>query len=674
MATSITGQGIAAYKAPDDALSSESKNAVQNKVIDEELSDVKNAISELEDVLDVVDDTTEMPVHVHASGNSFDLYNGAIYAGVKAGNYRDDYAVTVGATVVLEATSASAINYVYCFTNQDLHTGVATVIANSYTQTTEASVELTVPEGAAYLFVTAVNEVTVKALDVVGKKSERLDGIESDITGLESDISELNTIVSVMDESLKDVAKSAGKHTSFVETWSAFPYRKLPTSFNQTNPFVVTGSSGDSVVSIVSGGATLTSDDVKSGIVIQGDSGVWSTHFISDYTVDSITIYPSLSDDVTEGILAPFAFDTQHLTKYGYMAYMQHINVATAKHCEKNKYIAKYHPVNANTPSPFIPLGMLKNAWSYARSAGENIIKQYGSFGTIIYPYVNYSTTAKYGAYWEVDTGRSVGYLETFVGVSELNTTNIVKDQGYLMHIVVSADGQIIYQKDKDSNIVERICVDFTESQKNIKLEIYYDTMRANSADSIFIGETTFWINEKYPDSILPAGATVSMLFDSWGAFHAETVVTEPDTPWHNGNTWGQGQSGETLKQIMKDKSGFVCPVYNTSKGDMTSRWGKAWFGTEVREKNPNVVLTDFGINDYHTTTGGIWSNVQDPYGNTIVMENNPLTQEEYANNMKEIFDMAIMSDIQPVFIEPNKGSSLEWTLDLLYRLSEQVT
>ena len=46
MATSITGQGIAAYKAPDDALSSESKNAVQNKVIDGELSDVKNAISQ----------------------------------------------------------------------------------------------------------------------------------------------------------------------------------------------------------------------------------------------------------------------------------------------------------------------------------------------------------------------------------------------------------------------------------------------------------------------------------------------------------------------------------------------------------------------------------------------------------------------------------------------------
>lgn len=52
MPTSITGQGISIYPAPDDALSSTSKNPVQNKVIDEELSDVKNALSALEDACD----------------------------------------------------------------------------------------------------------------------------------------------------------------------------------------------------------------------------------------------------------------------------------------------------------------------------------------------------------------------------------------------------------------------------------------------------------------------------------------------------------------------------------------------------------------------------------------------------------------------------------------------
>ena len=51
MSTSITGQGISIYPAPDDALSSASKNPVQNKVIDKEITDVKNAIDELDELL-----------------------------------------------------------------------------------------------------------------------------------------------------------------------------------------------------------------------------------------------------------------------------------------------------------------------------------------------------------------------------------------------------------------------------------------------------------------------------------------------------------------------------------------------------------------------------------------------------------------------------------------------
>lgn len=49
MPTSITGQGISVYPAPDDALSSTSKNPVQNKVIDEEFSDFNRHLSDLED-------------------------------------------------------------------------------------------------------------------------------------------------------------------------------------------------------------------------------------------------------------------------------------------------------------------------------------------------------------------------------------------------------------------------------------------------------------------------------------------------------------------------------------------------------------------------------------------------------------------------------------------------
>lgn len=460
-----------------------------------------------------------------------------------------------------------------------------------------------------------------------------------------------------------------------VETYTFFPFTKEIASFTQETPFIVSGESGDNTLTITGerSGNTLVSGDVDGAVVIQIGNRYFP-HQIINYTDTTIEIVPELEGDVVDGILAPLLADSQHLTKYGYIAYMQYINIADSKHCEKNKYIVKYHPTSAQSPTPFRSLGVSSGIFSYSQNDNAYRKKQYGPFGTIVYPYADYATTGKYGVAWTVETGNYAGYIEIFVGVKNQTSNSYYKHESYPMHIVAYADGQLIYQKDKTTNIIERVCIDFTASQKNITLEIYYDKMRKNSEDSIFIGETTFWVNETYPDVILPAGATVSMLFDSWGGRENETSITEPATPWHSGATWPQGQAGETLKQILADKTGLVCPVFNTSRGSMTSRWGKAWFGVAVREKMPNVMLTDFGINDYHTTIGGTWENIQDPYGNTIIMANNPLTNVEYADNMKMIFDMAIMSNIQPVFIEPNVGASLIWTLGLLYRLSEQVT
>lgn len=487
-------------------------------------------------------------------------------------------------------------------------------------------------------------------------------------------VGDLKSAVETVADAVKSINNQKTKLS--VETYTFFPFTRECVSFNQNTPFIVSGSAGNTVLTITGerSGSTLVNNDKWGAIVIQVGNRYLPYRLI-DYTDTTITIDPALDYDVTDGILAPLLADSQHLTKYGYIAYMQHINLANPKHCEKNKYVAKYHPVNPNSPTPFVTTGgisMSTLTFSYNDSA--YIKRQYSSFGTILYPYAEHSTVNKYGLRWAVNTKDYNGYLETFIGVKNQSVSNYYKDTNHPMHIVVYADDEIIFQKDKTTNIIERICVDYTASQKVIKLEVYYDTMRRNSEDSIFIGETTFWINEKYPNAILPAGAAVSMLFDSWGTRGNETSITEPATPWHSGATWPQGQAGETLKQILAEKTGLVCPVFNTSRGFMTSRWGKAWFGVAVREKKPNVMLTDFGINDYHTSTSGTWENINDPYGNTIVMANNPLTTVEYANNMKMIFDMAIMSDIQPVFIEPNVGASLEWTLDLLYRLSERVT
>ena len=56
MTTPITGQGLNVCIPPDDELSLTSKKAAQNKVITEELTDLSNAISQLES--EVVTDVT----------------------------------------------------------------------------------------------------------------------------------------------------------------------------------------------------------------------------------------------------------------------------------------------------------------------------------------------------------------------------------------------------------------------------------------------------------------------------------------------------------------------------------------------------------------------------------------------------------------------------------------
>ena len=48
MTTPITGQGLNVCIPPDDELSLTSKKAAQNKVITEELTDLSNAISEMD--------------------------------------------------------------------------------------------------------------------------------------------------------------------------------------------------------------------------------------------------------------------------------------------------------------------------------------------------------------------------------------------------------------------------------------------------------------------------------------------------------------------------------------------------------------------------------------------------------------------------------------------------
>lgn len=87
---------------------------------------------------------------------------------------------------------------------------------------------------------------------------------------------------------------------------------------------------------------------------------------------------------------------------------------------------------------------------------------------------------------------------------------------------------------------------------------------------TLYIGPTTFWVNEINRNKIIEKQEVVAQLFDRWGVFGADSDYIEDE----DGNKWYQGQSGKELHRLINENNEFILPYYNYSKGSMTTRWG----------------------------------------------------------------------------------------------------
>ena len=100
---------------------------------------------------------------------------------------------------------------------------------------------------------------------------------------------------------------------------------------------------------------------------------------------------------------------------------------------------------------------------------------------------------------------------------------------------------------------------------------------------------------------------------------------------------------------MINENNGLILPYYNYSEGGMTTRWGKVWWYHNVWAFHPDIMITDFGINDYHTSMAQ-FSDFTDPYGNTISMTT-AVTSTEFYQNMETLFDMCIRHNIVPIYV-----------------------
>lgn len=481
-------------------------------------------------------------------------------------------------------------------------------------------------------------ETSVNIFTMLGDKSQDSSIESTDVWGaieeVNSNIPQVNTIAS----SIKPL---------MVDTASFFWTNKQATNFNQDNPFKISGIVNSNTLNVLSGGqntSVLTSVDSLASIVVKFDDGTCKPYMLIGWSADTLTIYPAIDTAITDGEVVPLMLDTQHLTNYGYNAYSQHLFTENPRYCEKNKFIERYSGTIETTP--FSSLQGTPYRYKAVRNDGDFYSCQYGNTGIFLIAYADYSTISEYGYQWEVSTNGVKGYLETYVGTcfGFYPDNTFTLDTGYKIHIECWIDGVKAYEKIKDNIFIERICVPYAESDDKVKLKVYLTHLRSEK-DTLYIGPTTFWVNEIDRDNLIDKHEVVAQLFDSWGVFGAaDNYIEDKD-----GNKWYQGQSGKELHRLINEDNGFILPYYNYSEGGMTTRWGKVWWYHNVWAFHPDIMITDFGINDYHTSMAQ-FPNFTDPYGNTISMTT-AVTSTEFYQNMETLFDMCIRHNIVPIYV-----------------------
>lgn len=453
--------------------------------------------------------------------------------------------------------------------------------------------------------------------------------------------------------------------------------KKQVAGISNTDFFNVTATA-DSDTLTVTGGANpsaLTTTGWAAALLY--DDGTCKQCIVVSNTDSTLTIFPKTEKAITNGKLAPMLSDSQHLTELGYKAYAQIVWNANPKHCDKTEYADRWSPTTYNNPTiPYTKLPGTPDPYPGTRGDYQYWTHCYNAHGISLIPYANYEAEKEYGFYRDINLPAKDGYYEVFIGTVYLpaNASTFYKPAGYEMYIEWYLDGEIVKQIIKNTNQLEQFCFDFEASNATAKIKVYYKKMRKET-DTMSIGDSTIWINHgSYPDKLIPKYSTVGQLFDSWGEFwNGDDVINEILPGWTRTVTFSQGASGKAFRDLMSADMGFTMRYFNRSRSGATSRWAVRWFYETIAREKPDIMLTEFGINDYHTKDyGSQFVDEVDPYGGTISMAT-PILADEFAENMAGLFRMAISCGIQPIYIGGSIAQERPWVIEFITRMSNMA-
>ena len=384
--------------------------------------------------------------------------------------------------------------------------------------------------------------------------------------------------------------------------------------------FGVSGNKGDSFVTVTSGDIT-DAGSTRWAAVLKDDDGNWTPVKVTGVSGNTLLIFPSLEKNILDGEIGNLHDEPrgQHYTERGYYALAQHIYKYKPKYAERNKFITSFDPqLDTLAENPFTLTGNARSPTIFATTPFLNDITFRDSQKTLsVGGSAGYSLTHE----WEVQLDNKRGFLETSVSA----VVNAAKIEFYLDDVLTHS------QDVPTSGKVTKVYYDFANAQTG-KIKIYFPTSTA--FHTIYIGKTTWWLNEKKEvPKLIPPHSKVVYLGDSWGVYHDKAITRE-------------------LERLLTTDTGTGIEVLNDSKGVMTSKWGKAWFNEYVLKHKPTHVIIEFFTNDFNSIY--VPSNAYNylaPDGQTF--NGNIASVSEWVQNIFDMVNLSIENGIQPIVVAP---------------------
>lgn len=392
----------------------------------------------------------------------------------------------------------------------------------------------------------------------------------------------------------------------FVDMWPFYRGCAMGTPTGIANFTTLTGGTagnGNLTVSGSAGSNTLTYSAVNEGVeadyaatwgaVVEYDDGSYGVHTASaiDTTANTITVTPTLDGDVTNKQFGNIqdAVNGQHLTLLGSQALAKYIHDQVKRYCYIDRFIdrriSNLGTTMLGTAWTLIPgstTGTLSGTSIQAGIANQVANMDSMISGATLYSGADRSTsihgdvastvlavnTAGHGMTRTVSLGGATGYVDFILVVAgQFSTT-----EASPARVEIVVDGVTVV--DRTVTTMERVKAPF-DNASSLTVRITANATTTASVYRISRFGVYRWTRDtaNIDEALLPTGARVGLLMDSWGtrsnnAIAAKLVELDPTMTTTNG-----------------------------SVGGMTATWGLQNMD-RVLSGNPEYVLTNFQIND----------------------------------------------------------------------------